>query len=328
MKKVFKFTGFFFGGLVLLAAAGVIYLKTALPNVAPAADLNIERTPERIARGAYLANSVMVCMDCHTQRDWSIYSGPGKPGMLGAGGELFDEKIGIPGKVYSRNITPYALGKWTDGEIFRAITTGVSRDGTPLFPLMPYENYSHVDKEDIYAVIAYLRTIPAVPNDVPDHELDFPLNLIVHTIPKEATFDMPRPAVSDTVNYGKYLVQIAGCTDCHTPTDANHKPIAELYLSGGVEIPLPNGVVRTANLTPSKETGTGNWSREQFVGRFKMYQDSSFHLPALGPNDLNTIMPWTMYSTMKDQDLTAIYKYLQTIKPVENQVVKFSKASL
>ena len=145
-----------------IAAGGFTYLMLGYPKVGPAPDVTIERTSERIARGKYLADHVAACTDCHSQRDWARYAGPVKDGTYGAGGEVFDESMGMPGRVVSRNITPGALGDWTDGEILRAMTAGVSRDGSPLFPLMPYLDYgAHMDPEDAKAIVSYLRTIPA-----------------------------------------------------------------------------------------------------------------------------------------------------------------------
>ena len=127
--------------IILIAIVAFLgYLSFLLPNVGSAPDMQVEITPERVARGEYLANHVMLCMDCHARRDFSIYAGPPIPGTEGAGGEAFDQTMGFPGAFYSRNITPAGVGDWTDGELFRAITTGVSRDGSALFPVMPYIN--------------------------------------------------------------------------------------------------------------------------------------------------------------------------------------------
>lgn len=78
---------------------------------------------------------------------------------LGAGGEKFDRTMNFPGEFYSKNITPFALKKWTDGGIYRAITSGVSKDGHPFFPVMPYPNYNQMATEDVYSLIAYLRSL-------------------------------------------------------------------------------------------------------------------------------------------------------------------------
>ena len=75
-----------------------------------------------------------------------------KPERLGAGGETFN--LGPAGMLYSPNITPAAIGSWTDGELLRAVTSGVSQDGTPLFPLMPYPHFGAMAEEDVQAVLA------------------------------------------------------------------------------------------------------------------------------------------------------------------------------
>ncbi|MEM9528882.1 MAG: hypothetical protein AAGA31_19885 [Bacteroidota bacterium] len=128
------------GLLVLLIGGGFLYLSLALPNVGPPPAIEIAKTPEQVTRGSYLANHMMVCMDCHSQRDWNKYAGPSIASTLGQGGEKFGHDLGFPGEFYAPNITPAALGSWTDGEIFRAVTTGVSKDGRALFNVMPYHN--------------------------------------------------------------------------------------------------------------------------------------------------------------------------------------------
>ena len=90
-----------------------------------------------------------------------------------------------------------------------------------------------------------------------------------------------------------------------------------------MEFKSPNGIVRSPNITMHKETGIGNWTAEGFVARFKAYTDSSYISPKLAIGELNTPMPWGMYSGMKEQDLAAIFAYLNTVKPIAHQVVKF-----
>ncbi len=95
--------------------------------------------------------------------------------------------------------------------------------------------------------------------------------------------------------------------------------------AGGSEFKQPNGVVRTANITPDMETGIGSRNKEAFIRRFKIYTDPAFKPVKLNPGDLNTPMPWFMYSAMTEKDLGAIYDYLRTVKPVKNKVIKFQK---
>jgi mono/diheme cytochrome c family protein len=307
-------------GSVFIAFAFILsYVKIALPSVGDAPKIKIEITPERIERGKYLANSVTLCMDCHSTRDWTQFSGPLMEGTLGKGGELFDQKAGFPGSYYAPNITPYNLGKWSDGEIFRAITAGVSKDGRALFPVMPHPNYGKMDQEDIYSIIAYLRTLPAITNDVPAPSSDFPMNFIINTIPKKASLK-PKPDTTNSVLYGQYVFTAASCGDCHTKQEKG-KPIEGMELAGGFEFVMPSGnVVKSKNITPDEGTGIGLWTKNSFVNKFKAYSTNGYKPHTTQGKDFNTVMPWMMYSKMTDTDLRALYDYLKTVKPVKNLI--------
>ncbi|MCF0068841.1 cytochrome c [Dyadobacter sp. CY261] len=321
MKKLLKIVGILLLVVILAAAAAATYVKTALPDVGDAPVLTIERTPERIERGKYLANHVNVCMDCHSSRDWSLFSGPLAPGNFGGGGELFSRDLGFPGVFYARNITPYGIGSWTDGEVFRAITSGQSKDGHALFPIMPYLNYGQLDKEDIYSLIAYIRTLAPVKHDIAAAEADFPVSILINTMPAKPNFTT-RPAETDVVEYGRYMANAAGCVECHSKREKGTKVPGSEY-GGGMEFPMPNGVTTSANITPDKTNGIGSWTADAFVKRFKAYADSTYKPHKIGPKDMNTAMPWMMYAGMKETDLRAIFAYLQTVKPLDNKVVKF-----
>lgn len=322
MKKGLRYLLYLAGILLLLIISLVGYVTMALPNVGPAPDLTVEITDERIERGKYLANHVMLCMDCHAVRDFSLYAGPPTPGTLGGGGDVFDQNMGFPGRFVSRNLTPTSLNDWTDGEIFRAITSGVSRDGTALFPVMPYPHYSQLDEQDIHAVIAYLRTLEPVENELESSKADFPVNIIINTMPVKSDLKK-RPAKEDVINYGKYMITAAACTDCHTRMEGG-KYVGAPY-AGGNEFLFPDGsVVRASNITPHETTGIGSWTKEMFVARFKMYADSTYLPRKILPGELQTLMPWQMYGGMSEEDLGAIYEYLRTVPAVENIVVRFT----
>ncbi|WP_183562748.1 c-type cytochrome [Mucilaginibacter sp. SP1R1] len=326
MKKFLKYTAYTVIAVVLIIIAGVSYITLALPNVGEPETIKVESTPQRIERGKYLANNITLCMDCHSARDWSKFAAPMKEGSLGVGGEKFDANVGFPGDVNVPNITPYHLSSWTDGELFRAITTGVKKDGSAIFPLMPWESYSKMSREDVYAIIAYLRTIKPQKTDYPQRKLNFPLNILVHTMPQKATLGTI-PNEHDTLKYGEYLVTIAACKDCHSQVNQG-KIIAGLSYAGGREFKVPGaGIVRSANITADKVTGLGNWSKEQFISKFKQYSDTSKRVD-VKPGEFQSIMPWYRYAGMKTSDLEAIYSYIKTIKPVKNQVVKFSAAEM
>ncbi|MBX7181986.1 MAG: c-type cytochrome [Bacteroidia bacterium] len=322
MKKVLKIVLGIFVLILLGIVTLVSYIQLTMPNVGAAPDIKIESTPELVKRGEYLANCVMVCMDCHSTRDWTKYSGPITPGTLGNGGETFNKELGFPGEFYSRNITPFGLKDWTDGEIFRAITCGVSRDGHAFFPVMPYPSYGKLDSLDIIAVIAYLRSLPSIEKQVPESKPAFPFSIILKTIPQKAQFTK-KPDTSNVLAYGEYLANSANCIECHTQAEKG-QIIRELAYSGGREFKMPDGsVLRTPNITPDEETGIGSWSQQAFVARFKSYVDSNYHAPAVKPGEMQSIMPWTMYGNMTEQDLKALYVYLKSLPAKKNPVVKF-----
>jgi len=320
--KALKVMGKVIAGLAVLLVLAMVYVKVFLPDTGPAPDMKIKRTAARIERGKYLANHVTVCMDCHSSRDWTRYAGP-LAGGFGGGGEAFTKDMGFPGNFYAPNITSYGLGDWTDGEIYRAVTTGVNKSGKALFPVMAYHRFGQLDQEDIFSVISYIRELPEVKNDVPESEADFPVNFLINTMPQPASLTK-RPSEKDQIAYGKYLITATGCVDCHSKTEKG-SVIAGTEFGGGMEFASPHGVTRSPNITMHKKTGIGNWTKEAFVARFKAYADSSYVSPILARGELNTPMPWTMYSGMKEDDLGAIFAYLNTVKPIENQVVRMEK---
>jgi mono/diheme cytochrome c family protein len=321
MKKIFKILAIIVAVAVLAVAGILLYIKAALPNVGPAPGFTVETNPARVKHGEYLANHITVCIDCHSKRDFAIWSGPITPGTLGQGGEAFTQDYGFPGKFYARNITPENLANWTDGEIYRTITTGVDKNGKALFNVMPYQRYAKMDPEDIKDIIAYIRTLKPVKNYTPPSEADFPVNFILNTIPKKAEPEK-RPEVSNTLAYGGYLVNAAACSECHTKAEKG-KVVGEPF-AGGFEFTLPGGTLRSPNITPDNDNGIGKWPEELFLTKFKQYTDSSHRNLKVRPGDLQTIMPWTMYAGMDSADLKAIYTYLRTIKPVNQPVEKWT----
>jgi len=324
-KKILKVIGYLLGFIVLAIAGILTYIKVALPNVGKAPDMKVELTPERIKRGEYLANHVTVCMDCHSTRDFSLFSGPLTPGTLGQGGEVFDQKFGFPGKFVSKNITPYHLKDWTDGEIYRTITTGVNKDNKAMFPLMPWEYYGKMDPEDIKDIIAYVRSLKPIQKDNEESSADFPVNFIINTMPHKAE-PGKKPAKTDTVAYGGYLVNAGGCVECHSERSKG-KLIGELF-AGGFEFHTPDGsVIRSANISPDNETGLGLWTEAAFITKFRSYTDSSYKPNKMGPGMAQTVMPWTMYGGMDTTDLKAIYAYLRTVKPQKRTIVKWTPKS-
>ncbi len=134
-----------------------VYRIPLPPNYGPPVGSvpDVART-DKVKYGAYLAGPVGHCVECQTpmnekgQRDWS---------RIGQGGDEFEGPWGVS---VSRNITPHnedGLGKWTNAEIKRAITQGISKEGGKLAPPMAFPFYAKMKDEDLEAVIAYLRTL-------------------------------------------------------------------------------------------------------------------------------------------------------------------------
>lgn len=323
MRKGLKIVGIFFGVILLAIVGALIYFNSAYPKVDPPSKEKVEVTKERIERGRYLANHVAVCMDCHSKRDWTKFSGPIVPGTEGKGGDEFNKEMGLPGTIYARNITPAGVGHWSDGELIRAITCGVNKNNEALFPLMPYTGYNNMSKEDIYSIVSYLRSIEPRKNNIPERSLDFPMNLIVKTIPSQSYQPKNSPDKNDKPAYGKYLVTLASCEECHSQS-VEGELVKGMQFAGGNEFVTPLGTVRTANITPDETTGIGSWTKEDFIKKFKSMESDSAKNISVKPGEFNTVMPWTMYAGMSKEDLGSIYDYLRTVPAVKNLVNRFT----
>lgn len=306
-------------GLVFAVAAGAwAWLALWLPRDIPVSSVTVRVTPERVAWGGYLANQVIGCTYCHSGRDWTLFSAPVVPGQLGAGGQVFDESVGFPGRLVAINLTPAGIGDWTDGELLRAITGGLSRDGHALFPVMPYDAYRLLRTDDAEAIVAYLRSLAPVPASAAgERRLGFPLNLIANTIPAPATPRDVDPA--DAAAWGEYLATLAGCGFCHTPVDERQRALPGMQFGGGRPWPVDGVDVRSSNISPDRDTGIGAWTPEQFIARFRRYQGEAGRIP-VSEVGYNTQMPWTLYADMTDADLAAIFAYLMAQPPVRNAV--------
>lgn len=308
-------------GMLLMTASGALgFLWVRKPDMRPATALKVASTPAIVDRGRYLFQNVLDCDGCHSERDFSRFGGPVIERRRGVG-FVFPKEMGLPGIVAAPNITSdreTGIGNWTDGEILRAVREGVSRDGRALFPMMPYEGYRNLSDDDAYALVAYLRTIPAVRNEVPRTKLAFPVNLIIKAAPSPVDA-VAAPTLSEELKYGEYLVSIAGCKVCHT-RERRGQPVEGMAFGGGHEFRIGTALVRSANITPDTQTGLGKLTEEQFVEKFYQYKDYAKNgSPKVG-DDGFTLMPWLGMSQMEAADLRAIYTYLRSVKPVVNSV--------
>lgn len=305
----------------LLAGGAFAWLASKRPESVPPPEIQVERTPERIARGKYLFTQLADCDGCHSPRDWNRFAGPVIESTRGAGVE-FPPELGLPGRIVSANLTSdpeTGLGNWTDGEILRALREGVSRDGRALFNFMPYDHYASMSDEDAYALIAYIRTLPPVRRERPLPDLPFPLNFLVNDFPKPLEGPVPAPTKEDKVKYGEYLVNLALCKHCHT-VFKDGMPVDGREFAGGQEFRFDTRLARSANITPDEETGIGRWTEDRFVAKFKGFSEmTAENAPKMTQTNF-TIMPWLALSRLPEEELRAIYAYLRTLKPIHNPV--------
>lgn len=310
-------------GLAVVILAGLVYLGVAYPRSKDPPQVAIRSTPELLARGDYLFHHVTGCVVCHSPHAAGPSGARVDPNRIGEGGAPFP--LGDAGVLYAKNITPTALGDWTDGEIVRALRDGVSRDGSALFPLMPYFNYRQLSERDLHALVIYVRTLAARPDEVPERELNFPMKLIIRLMPGPAGPFPAEPDPASSVERGRYLVTAASCGDCHSPMDDRGRPLAGRELSGGSEFPTGDGwVARTANITPDSATGIGVWTRARFVGAFRSRLPGAGEPRAAAAGERRSPMPWLAYAGMTEEDLGAIYEYLRAVPAVRNEVVGFA----
>lgn len=318
-----------FIALVVLCifAGAAIYLSSCKgKNSSEATTPKNDSLEKVIARGDYLFNHVAGCVDCHSKRDFTKYSGPVVPGSEGGGGLVFNEKFGLPGTLYGKNITPDSatgIGTWSDAEILRAMTQGISKNGDTLFPLMPYINFNHLAKDDLLSIIAYMHTLKPVSNKVPARQLMVPIAMVYPANILQPSVDGNiRPPETDLVKYGEYLVNFADCGTCHSPLTP-HGPDMTRKFAGGYVFDLGSNKVVSANLTSDSATGIGAWNEERFMNKFTQYRERKNY--DYDPGHQNTIMPLSILAGIKDSDLKAMYAYLRTVPPIKNAVEKFPK---
>ena len=315
--------------VALALGAAIAWLALRSPNMRPPSTEKVEATPERTARGEYIVLHLADCLGCHSDFHADRFAVPVKVGTEGQGGFAFDAKLGVPGLVQAQNITSdteTGLGAWTDGEVMRAIREGVNRKGEALFPMMPYESFHEMSDEDVRSVLVYVRTLKPIRHAVAKRQLDFPVNLLIKFAPKPVSGPVVAPDPKDTLAYGKYLVTMAGCKECHSPHDDKGQLIPGQDYSGGWLMPGPWGRVVTANITPDKGNYMGTATREEFIGRIKSFEDLGGENAPLAPPGKNTLMPWTRFAGMTEADLTAIYDYLKTVTLIAKKVNPFPDA--
>ena len=302
VKKIAKWAGI----VLLLLITGLtvtIASRQHLHYDAPYPDIHASSDSAVVARGKHLVYSSAHCIDCHQSANADSLIALGQEVAL-TGGNCFHLPLG---KIYSKNITPdkeTGIGKYTDGEIARALRYGVHPDGTVVYDFMPFHNTSD---EDLTAIISYLRTQRPVHNPVPEHQLNLMGNTVKAFLVKPVGPSEPPPVAvkpDTTAAYGRYMVlHLAECSGCHTKRDMTGSFIGEPFAGGGnIE-----GFI-TPNLTPDPSGRIYKWTKQDFITRFRK-----------GRLIPGSPMPWGSYGRMTDDELTAIYHYLKSVKPAQTK---------
>jgi cytochrome c553 len=310
--------------VVLLVLGGITAIGWEVvfgPKARATTDRKFDVTEARLARGKYLAEGPAACFHCHSEHDFSNPDYPIIEARKGAGWVMPIKDLN---NIAARNITPdqeTGIGAWTDDEIARAIREGVRRDGTALFPVMPYLDFATLDDEDVTSIVVYLRSIPAVRNPLPARQLPFPLEYIARTIPKPVARPQPSHPSSTPEDRGKYLVTIASCQSCHTPAERG-QPIAGLEFGGGAKFDDPgkNGQpVFSMNITQDP-SGLQHYDEALFIQALRTGQ--------IATRRLNGIMPFLFFRNMTDDDLRDIWAYLKSRPPVKHRITNTDPPTL
>lgn len=252
-----------------------------------------------VERGDYLVNGPAGCGNCHT---------PLGPDGFVAGQEFSGRLVlDIPEfTAYSENITPAgAVAGWTDQEFARAIREGIRPDGSLIGPPMPFSMYRGLSDDDVMSIVAYLRTVPAVENTVPDSVFNIPLPPAYGP----PVGHIPSIPAGVTVEYGAYLAgPVAHCMECHTPMGPQGPMLDTALGQGGFEIPGPWGVSVSANLT-THDDGLAGYTDAEIAKMITagIRPDGTQMMPP---------MPYSFLAKMTDDDLAAIILYLRTLPPL------------
>ena len=302
--------------LMLLVAAGIginatIGWRPILgPRVRALTDRKFEVTRARLTRGAYLAEHVAGCIDCHSPSA-NGPNGPENNAEKKGAGQIFPVE-GMPGTVVASNLTPdkeTGAGTWSDDQLARGIREGIGHDGRALFPVMPYPHFRHMSDEDLASVVVYLRALPAIRNSLPATKIISPVKYFIRSVPEPVT-EAVQADVSSPVKRGKYLVDMAACGDCHTPMKRG-RPVAGMEFAGGQVSAGPWGKIASSNITPDA-SGMGNYTQAAFFRLMRTgYVDT---------RQINTLMPWQSFGGQTQEDLEAEFAFLKTLAPVRHNV--------
>lgn len=252
-----------------------------------------------LERGRYLVQGIAACGNCHTQQG---PQGP-LPGMELAGGTA------LPGPgftAFASNITPdpdTGIGRWTDTQIIRAIREGRRPDDSVIGPPMPIHFYRQISDRDAQAMVAYLRSVPAVKHIAPRSAYRAPLPTS-YGPPLKRVPEVPR---QDARAYGAYLAGPLGhCMECHSrPLPDGSVDLKNGLGAGGMVFKGPWGESKAGNLTP---TELAKWTDDELrtVITQGLRPDGKRLKPPMGT---------AYYAQMSRTDVDALIRYLRSLPP-------------
>ena len=254
-----------------------------------------------VRRGEYLAKAAD-CVVCHTA--------PG--GAVFAGGLAFPLPFGT---LYSTNITAdkdTGIGNYSDQDFLNAVHRGVRRDGTRLYPAMPYTSYTYISDADALAIKAYLLSLPPVRATPPANTLSFPFNQRWAMMFWSALFNpdtrfAPDTSKSPEWNRGAYLAEaLAHCGECHTPRNLAFALDNRRKFGGAITAGW-----RAFNISSDKSTGVGGWRDEDLVSYLSVGHATG-HGSASGP--MGEAVDHS-FSRLAPEDIRAIVAYLRSVPP-------------
>lgn len=271
-------------GLVLLGLPALAGCKAEAPASSGSPAAEVALSAEELARGEYLVRHVVLCETCHSQRDWSFYSGP-----LVAGTERRGGTVGLFGSTaHAPDISGPALTAWRVEDLAESLRRRTQPDGTALHGDPMLAGFQALSELDAQAIAGFLQAT--------EGELERDAG------PLASTADHLGVASAAA---GGYLVTIGRCATCHGED-----------LSGGREISLPSGPsMPSANLTLDA-TAIGRMNRQEFIDYVRSLDAPELRHIEVPAGELNTAMPWPWLSGMSRQDLGSIYDYLETLEPV------------
>jgi len=274
-----------------------IRLMTAILIALAGATAAQAETP--VERGEYLVRGIAGCGNCHTPMDPDGFVMEQE-----LGGRLVEDIE--PFTAYAPNISPGGrVSQWSDAELARAIREGIRPDGSVIGPPMPFAMYRGLGDEDLNAIVAFLRTVPAVDNEVPASTYRIPLPPAYG--PPVDSVTAPERGV--TVAYGEYLAgPVAHCMECHTPMGPQGPLLDTALGQGGFEFHGPWGVSVAANIT-SHPDGIADYSDDDLKTMITqgLRPDGT---PMLPP------MPYGFLARMSAEDLDAVVLYLRSLPPL------------